>query len=375
MAKVLYISQGYSPHDRRFMERLSESGHTVWFLPCARNKTRYEMRPLPAGVTALPSLREGRSHGPFVDAFFAVPRLRGHLAKIRPDLVHAGPIQSGAFFAALAGCRPLIAMSWGSDILVMPDRSRSLAWITRFTLDRAHRVLADCRAVSDRMTALSGLSPERVVAFPYGVDLDRFNGQVPFLGLREKMGWSGCRILISARSLEQSHGALVLLEALRRILPQQPDLRVLMLGDGSLRSRIEEDLRTSGLKDRVHLAGQVQEDLLPAYFQEADLYVSASFSDGTSVTLLEAMASGLPVITTDEPGNREWVAPGVNGWLTPAGDASRLAATIADALKLEKDARLRMAEQNRRRVREGADWRRNFSRLTEAYGELMHASV
>jgi len=293
--------------------------------------------------------------------------------RIRPQVIHAGPVQTGAFFCALAGCRPLLVMSWGSDVLVTPERSRWLRWVTRYTLRRAERVLTDCAAVRERVAALSGFPPERIVTLPYGIDLSAYEESAPRLGLRDRLGWQGCRILISIRSLEPAHGAMVLLEALRRILPELPDVRVLMLGDGTLRREIEARVREEGLQERIHLGGQVAEELLPAHFREADLYVSAAFSDGTSVSLLGAMAAGLPVIVTDGPGNREWVSPGVNGWLTPPGDAEALAQALREALALEDSGRLRIGVSNSGEVRERADWGRNFGRLLEAYGEIIHA--
>lgn len=373
MARVLYVSQGYSTHDRRFLERLRESGHEVWFLPCSQDPVPYERRPVPEGIRPLPPLRAGGARGPLRDALISVPRLRAHLREIRPQMVHAGPVQTGAFFCALAGCRPLLVMCWGSDVLVTPQRSPWLRWVTGFTLRRAEKVLADCGAVKDRVTELSGLPPERIVTLPYGIDLGAYGEDRTPLGLRDRLGWRGCRVLISVRSLEPGHGTLVLFEALRRVLRELPDVRAILLGDGSLRRTLERMAQSAGLDGKIHFGGQVAEELVPAYFREADLYVSAALSDGTSVSLLGAMASGLPVVVTDGAGNREWVRPGVHGWLTPPGDPAALAAALREALTMDPARRQRIGSFNSVEVRKRADWRRNFGRLLEAYGELIHA--
>lgn len=367
MARVLYISQGYSTHDRRFLVRLQASGHEVWFLPCGRDRVSYESRQVPAGVRLLPPLREGRSRGPLRDAVRSVPRLLAHVRRIRPDLVHAGPLQTGTFFCALAGCRPLMAMCWGSDVLITPDRSAWMRWITRFALRRSQMILVDCLVVQQRVAEMSGLPPDRIVTLPYGIELSAYDRDHPQMDLRERLGWNGCRVLISVRSLEPSHGTLVLLEALRRILPEMPDIRVLMLGDGTLRPEIQRQLRRDGLQGRIHLEGQVSEELLPAYFREADLYVSAALSDGTSVSLLGAMAAGLPVVVTDAPGNREWVRPGVHGWLAAPGDPAALAEALRQALALDSAGRLQLGISGSAAVRERADWEKNFGKLLKAY--------
>ena len=65
-----------------------------------------------------------------------------------------------------------------------------------------------------------------------------------------------------------------------------------------------------------------------AHFRAADVYLSCAHSDGTSISMVEALASGLPVVVTDLPSNREWIAPGSNGWLGRLGDAASFAGTV-----------------------------------------------
>ena len=370
MARILYVSQGYNTHDRRFLGKLAATNHEVWFLPCGVDPVPLEEQPIPAGIKHLNPLSKGNQPRSAADWIVAYSRFRRHLRRIRPDLVHAGPVQTGAFLAALNRAAPLLVMSWGSDVLVAPDRNRWSGWMTRFTLRRAQMVLSDCLAVRDRVLELSGLREDQMVLLPFGVELTRFRRKPSALGLREKLGWQNCRVILSTRSFEQSHGTFVFLEGIRQVLQAQPQARVLMLGDGSLKNQVVSFVERNGLRDKIHLAGQVRQDLLPDYFNEADLYVSAAFSDGSSISLLEAMACGLPVIVADCYGNREWVTHGVNGWLTPPGKADLLAETVLEALGQE--GRLSaMREANQAVVRERADWERNFSRLLEAYDKLL----
>jgi glycosyltransferase involved in cell wall biosynthesis len=142
-----------------------------------------------------------------------------------------------------------------------------------------------------------------------------------------------------------------------------------MLGGGSLQPKVNAFITQHHLEHAIRLVGRVQHDLLPAYFNEADLYVSSSYSDGTSISLLEAMACRLPVVVTDLPSNREWVTPGVNGWLVPAGDASTLSTAILEALA-DGDKARNMAKANLSIARNRADWNKNFNVLLEAYQRL-----
>jgi glycosyltransferase involved in cell wall biosynthesis len=113
---------------------------------------------------------------------------------------------------------------------------------------------------------------------------------------------------------------------------------------------------------------------LPRYYQMADLYVSASHSDGSSISLLEAMACGSPVLVSDIPGNREWVPPlppggiegGQVGWLFPDGDADALAQAILHAVE-QRHHLPEMGRRARALAEQRADWKQNFPRLFKAY--------
>lgn len=118
------------------------------------------------------------------------------------------------------------------------------------------------------------------------------------------------------------------------------------------------------------MASQVPESVLADYFAEADLYVSATSCDGSSISLLQAMACGLPAVVADAYGNREWVKPGENGWLFPPEDDQALAKAILQALAAD-DARRIAREANIRITRARADWGRNFPLILGAYEQLL----
>jgi glycosyltransferase involved in cell wall biosynthesis len=98
----------------------------------------------------------------------------------------------------------------------------------------------------------------------------------------------------------------------------------------------------------------------------ADLYISASHVDGSSVSLMEALACGLPCIVSDIPANREWVTNGVNGWIFPDGDVDALAGIISKAAE-QHESLARFGRNARTTAEEKADWKRNFKKLLEAY--------
>jgi glycosyltransferase involved in cell wall biosynthesis len=208
---------------------------------------------------------------------------------------------------------------------------------------------------------------ERIVKFPWGVDLDHFSPG-PASGLRRELGWENELVVLSTRAWEPLLGIDVLIEGFVRAAAGCPELRLLLLGSGSLETEIKNRLALGGAEHQVHFAGRVDFARLPEMYRAADLYVSASHSDGSSVSLLEAMACGLPALVSDIPGNREWVEPEVNGWWFRDNSGSDLARQLRQAVSRRED--LPAIGRNSRRVAETrADWSQNFGRLADAYAQ------
>jgi len=372
--RVIYFSQDYTPHDYRFLEKLAQTPHEVFYLRFEANPAPFETRPVPLGIKVIDwmgnrthKLRGWGKLKLFLD-------FRRVLHELRPDLIHAGPVQTCGFFTTLAGFKPLLLMSWGSDIMAKADINIIWRWITKFTIRHADMIACDCLAVRDRIIKLTVYSGDRIITFPWGVDLSQFHPTPSGLNLRDKLGWKDNKIVITTRSLEPIYGVEVFLEAAARVIEKEPSARFLMLGDGSLRPKVQTFIAEHNLKQAIHLTGRVPHNMLPDYFNEADLYVSSSYSDGTSVSLLEAMACKLPVVVTDLPSNREWVTTGVNGWLVPTGDARALSSAIVEALEYG-DRRKSMGETNLSAARQKADWNRNFAILLKAYEQLSGRST
>jgi len=359
--RVLYFSRDYTPHDHRFLTALAQTEHEVHYLRLEWGQ-ELESRPLPVNVRQVDWWID-RRHVRLIDGPQLLIGLRRVLHELQPDLVHAGPVQQCAFFTAAVGFQPLLTMSWGSDLLVgaAPGVGR---WIAKYALARSAVLVCDCRTVSSAAQQL-GMPAKKIVAFPWGVDLGYF---VPGEdgGLKAKLGWGDDFVLLSTRSWEPICGVVELMEGFIQAAQFNPRLRLMVLGGGSLQTRIEAMLSEAGMLERVHFAGRVGYAELPDYYQAADIYVSASHSDGSSISLLEAMASGLPALVSDIPGNREWVEPGVNGWWFPDGDVESLAERILLSYQALPELK-RLGSASRLIAEQRADWKRNFESLLKAY--------
>jgi glycosyltransferase involved in cell wall biosynthesis len=370
--RILYFSRDYTTHDYRFMAAIARA-HDVWYLRLEDDGNAYESRPLPDGVHPV-EWAGGSSPAPGPDDWLRLmPAFERILADVKPDLVHAGPIQSCAFMAAVAGSHPLLAVSWGSDILVHADRDDLWRWLTEYTLRHADALLCDNPAVRQRVQEIVPFDVERIVEFPWGIDLDAFSPTGPESPLRSKLGWEDATIVLSTRSWEKIYGIDTLLDAFASAHAANPDMRLLLLGGGSLDGLVRDRIAESGLDGDIHTPGTLPETDMPGIYRMSDIYISCARSDGTSISLLQAMACGLPAVVTDAPGNRAWVEQGENGWLAPADSVEKFAAALGEAAALSSEARARMAARNRAVAEARADWRANVEVLMRAYDRLAAA--
>jgi len=378
--KIIYFSKNYTPHDYRFLSSLSRTEHEVFFLQLEAASRQTEDRPVPENVQQI--LWAG-GQGEF--RWSDLPRLvfdfRRVVKEIKPDLIHAGPIQNCAFIAALSGFRPILAMSWGYDLVMDADKSAWMKWVTSYTLRRSAFFTSDANVSRDKAVAF-GMNPEKTVIFPWGTDIEHFHpkkeerGKKKVSGLTSKVKNRKSKIvnrksitLFCSRTWESIYGVDVLAKAFVKVAAKNPDVNLILLGGGSQGARIRQILMNGGAMERVHFGGQVGHNDLPRWYHMADIYVSPSHVDGSSVTLMEALASGLPCLVSDILGNKEWIEDGVNGWLFRDGDADDLAEKILNAIKRRREFK-RIGELARKTAEEKADWSKNFGKLLEVYNVI-----
>lgn len=359
MSRIIYFSSSYTPHDYRFLSVLAETDHEVFYLRLERSPRQTEDRPVPPKIEQV-QWAGGQGLFNWRDLPRLTLNLRQVIRHIRPDLVHAGPIQTCAFLTVLAGFHPLLTMSWGFDLMQNADRNAWWKNITRYTLKRSTFFTSDAEVTRKKAIAY-GMNPQRTVVFPWGVDLAHFAPSSTVHGPRSQ-GFT----LFCNRSWEQRYGVDVLAKAFVNVAQQRADISLLLLGGGSQATTIRQIFERGGVVDRVMFTGQVSQADLPRYYQMADLYISPSHVDGSSVSLMEALACGLPCLVADIPANKEWVTEGVNGWLFPDGNVDALAASILRVYE-HRQKLFKIGQTARQTAEEKADWKKNSAKLLDLY--------
>jgi glycosyltransferase involved in cell wall biosynthesis len=374
--RIIYFSQNYSPHDYRFLSALAETEHEVFYLKLEQNLRQVEDRPVPAQVQQV-LWKGGQNSFRWRDVPRLALDLKRVIREIKPDLIHAGPIQTCAFLAVLSGFHPILTISWGFDLMQDVERSGWMKRITRYVLRHSDYFTSDAQVTRDRAIAY-GMNPDRTVVFPWGVDLKHFSDRrlvdsqktSVVKNRKSKIENHKPFVLFCNRSWEPRYGVDVLARAFVKVAKQRKDISLLLLGGGSQTGIIRQILMNGGVLDCVQFGGQVSQRDLPRWYHMADLYISPSHVDGSSVSLMEALACGLPALVSNIPANQEWVSEGVNGWLFPDGNADILAEKIL-AVSVQRSQLTQIGRAARKCAEDRADWQKNFAKLLEAYEQTI----
>ncbi len=289
----------------------------------------------------------------------------------RYDVVHVHIMKSLAFVAAVVapmlGKRVVMKASgidelnWG--LLAEQHRNRPFWRLMNWGCRRADHVAAISGRIQRRLFAF-GYDAARVVYLPNGVEIEKFARGLERSAQRQTLGLKGERIAVYVGRFEAPKGLFDLLTAWIDVRQQLPQALLVMVGYGTLEPALAAIVRSHpALQGGVYFAGK-QTDVAP-YLAAADVYVGASREEGLSNTMLEAMAAGLPVVSTAVSGAEDMVEDGVTGYLAPIGDAEQLAAALLRTLSDVEHAR-RMGARAAALARE----RFAIERVVERYEEL-----
>lgn len=304
---------------------------------------------------------------PFLLLFFTMQAIR-HVR--RCDVVHAH-----WSIAGLAGL--LAAKTWGKPIVLNMHQgtTRNLSIIENFLLEQVDYLVTNSSYTLSHV--MKSARPRAAGIIPPGVDTRRFQplartGEARSL-LPEKS--RAHPIIFSLGRLVEWKGHTHLIEALR-LLSEEPVPHLLIGGEGTLRQDLGRQVREKGLEDRVTFLDHIPGSLVASYYSLADVYTQPSIIDrdgtteGLGVTLLEAMACGVPCVASRVGGIPDIIDDGENGFLVEPGNPHELAEKIGVLLR-DEGLRRNMGEKGRLFVEEKYSWKAKARELMEIYRGIL----
>jgi glycosyltransferase involved in cell wall biosynthesis len=295
--------------------------------------------------------------------------LRDIITQEHVDVIHAHqytPLFYAAPAALLAGRKKLVYTEHGRFYPERKSWKRSL--FNPFLALGVDHLVSISVATAQAMATYDNLPLQRIKVIHNGIDCSGMNPVFDKAAKRQVLGIpDASRIIGTAARLNSIKNIPMMLRAHKLVLEQIPDTYLVIAGQGEEEQKLKELAVELGTADKVTFIG-LRFDL-PEIYQLFDVFLLTSFSEGISVTLLEAMASGVSAVVTDVGGNREVVVEGVTGYMVPVDD-DRLFAERASCLLMEPEKNMNMAEAARKLVNQEF----SVQGMMQAYQELYDKS-
>ncbi|MDI7258439.1 MAG: glycosyltransferase [Thermodesulfobacteriota bacterium] len=334
--RICYIADGQYIHTHRWLKAFRNFGHEVHLISdrlipiegiFVHNLETHGRLSLASATKVIPYLKSMWHTIPKARMLYELTylrpkrfvRLQQLINLIRPDIVHAHYLQPYGFWGLQTFHRPFVVTCWGSDLYITLHESKWWKAATELTLRSADLVTCDSQDMLSQAIRF-GASPKKSIVIQWGVETSEFCPDKNE-SLKKALGWTGHPVVLSTRMLHPLYNVDTLIEAIPEVIKYVPKVRFLIISDGEQRDALIAKAEQLGLSAYTKFLGRVDNRTLLHAYQMADIFVSIPSSDGTAVSLLEAMACGLPAIVTDLPSNREWIQDGGNGFLVPVRDA------------------------------------------------------
>lgn len=275
------------------------------------------------------ALNKAPGHG-----FKLYPRLWRLFGQLQPAVVHTrnlGPLEMQVA-AALAGVPVRVHGEHGRELNDLDGLNRKLQRVRRLYSPFVHRYVALSQDLQGYLVQRCGIAPQRISQIYNGVDAERFHPAqetaLPLAGcpFDRRSHW----VIGTVGRMQGVKAQTLLAKAFVRALQVRPVLaanwRLAMVGDGPLKVQVESILQTAGIAHLAWLPGERHD--VAEVMRSLNCFVLPSLAEGISNTILEAMASGLPVVATRVGGNGELVDEGRTGVVVPADDAEAMAQAL-----------------------------------------------
>ena len=310
---------------------------------------------------------------------FQVAAIAKAIREVKPDIVHSrnwGCIEAVPAARWVGGCA-VVHGEHGFDSDMVGGEPRRRAWFRRAAFEMADQVLSVSYQARDLHCANTGFSSDRVTVVHNGVNDCIYRPDAACRArIRGELGIGAHEFCIgSVANLAPVKDHMTTLRALATFHKEVKDWQAIIVGDGAERGRIEAFLEQNPeLRSRVRLLGLSRR--VPELLNAMDVMVLSSVVEGICNSLLEAMATGVPVIATRTGGNPEIVADGHSGLLFPVGDDVQLAEKLL-LVQRQEDTRMEMGRQAAHRMRTefsldsmARNYERVYRRVVSSAGRL-----
>jgi len=313
--KICFISPGTFEHVQSYIDFFKENGHEVYFLALSPTPDRNVKT-----INCFLGRNELKDKRPKKWQYVMSAIIAKFLiSKIKPDIVHAHFATSSGLAAWIIGHRNTIISAHGTDVNAGVE---STFW--RYFLKQFFKSAKIVHVVSQQLenkVANLGISKNKICNLNVGIPVEKFR-------ISRTNNDNDELKLLCNRSFETVYDHQTILDSLLCLRDKNVNLKLTLIGDGSLKGRLIRFVKDNNLESNVTFIGRIPYEEQIKYFKNNHIYISSSLSDGTSLSLLEALSAGLYPVVSDISANTEWIEDGVNGALFPIKEPNYLASLL-----------------------------------------------
>jgi glycosyltransferase involved in cell wall biosynthesis len=364
--KIAILVSGFPPDRIGGMEiasyniakHLADNGHSIHVITSSYSK--YHLNKDKFAVHTI-NMMGTKIIGPFFDQRKILPIIK----EINPEIIHAQGISTSgisgftAFLIKNLLKIPYVVYGRGGD--VYPFKAEKI--LVKAILNEADSIIALTKSMKKEMQKISA---KEISVIPNGIDIDRFNDSSP------KFSESLDTKIIFVGNLRPEKGVSYLIEAIGHITKKYINSRLLIVGEGPQKENLEKLVNKLNINNRVIFSGKVTTDEVPVYLKNSDIFVLPSLQEGFPNVLLEAMASGLPVVATDVNGINEIIEDIKNGFLVQSKNSEEIAKKILLLIN-NNDLRKNICDENRKKAAKYS-WQRTVQMLEDVYEAILKRS-
>lgn len=341
--KVLFISAANNVHTVKWVNALCDK-YEVHLVTCKNHNVTVNKVDESVKVHLL---RYSSPIGYYTNAI----ELNRIFKKIRPDIVNVHYASGYGTLARIANVKPILLSVWGSDLYEFPKRNKINEKILKMNLNNAYAIASTSKNMKEEVERLIPNIKSEIHIIPFGVDMNKFK-RIQKNESDEKEFRIGL-----VKGLEEKYGVSDLIVAFSKVLQKvkaqkykKTKITLYIYGEGSQRKKLEDLIQKLDLQESVFLKGKIKNDLVPNVLNGFDLFCVTSKLESFGVSVVEAMACGVPVIASAADGFKEIIDNNRTGIIVPIGDTEKIATAIIEMMnnkeKREKIAQNALLEVN-----------------------------
>lgn len=359
--KILFISSAKDIHTCRWVNELINQGHQVDLVYCSNHdkgihtidsRVRCYKLPFPSGV----------------GYYLNIPFLKRIVKYQKPDIVNAHYASGyGTLLRYLKFKRSVVSV-WGADVYDFPYKNKLNMKIIKKNLLSANAICSTSNSMADQVKKLIQAN-DNIYITPFGVDAKKFEVKKEYFPDRTKI-----RIGIVKR-LEPKYGIKYLIEAVKLLIENNPQKKIILdiYGDGNDKEKLILLAKKLEIEGNVNFYGSVENSLIPHILAGFDIFSVSSILDSESfgVSVVEAMATGLPVVATDVSGFKEVIDNSINGLIVSRKNPESLFKAMQELIDDPEQA-VNLGKMARKKVLDNYNFSDNVNYMTSIYGRIIN---